>query len=191
MDEKGKLLFSISPKRYKDFKRDTYIWIGFCLIVGIIATPLALSPEKESNYIAVVGLHIFIMVSLSLIFLYFGFRMDFFAIYEKGMKVPVKPWSKLFVKDYFIPYKEIESVFVEPIENPLDAPAYFELKLKNGGVIPLSGGVTGWCLYNFLESERDLTKLYKIMQQLQLFIETQNRIEANGGKAEWMFNPSA
>jgi len=173
---RGRVLLSGNAEECRKFKRDTYLWTGWILIFIILFGNFNpdVPPIVMAEDIRVVLLYIFSVGVLLYIIIGIGARINLFAIYERGISPPAKPWSRVFAREYFIPYREIKEVNLE------NAPVYYELILKDGRRVPMKA----WWLYRFFTAG-NYKKVERFMKIVADFIEDQNGRERRGEKAEW------
>ncbi len=174
---RGKVLLSGNAEECRKFKRDTYLWMGGMLIFAILFGNFnpEMPPIIMDEDIRVVLLYIFSIGVLLYILICIGARINLFAIYERGISPPAKAWSRVFAREYFIPYREIKEVKLD------NAPVYYELILKDGKRVPMKA----WWLYKFFTA-RNYKKVEKFMKVVADFIKEQNEKERRGEKAEWI-----
>lgn len=176
---KGNTIFSIDAKKIKNAKKDAWLLLGGGLIAMIFLSNLPPGPNPffDMSNLSVLALAWFAVVGLTYFILSRGARPQQFAICEKSIAPSLKPWSKMFNKEYFIPYYEIKYIDVER--------KWGTIYLKDGRKL----SIRNWAIAQFLKSEKELEYLEELMVKIRDFVNTSNNLEKEGKSADWRFQP--
>jgi len=174
---RGRVLLSADEGRVRMYKLHAYICAISVLGLDIALLLVYISPmhgvqplfrDPVSLMVWLIPLNLML-----LLFIVIGGRVNHFAIYEKGISPPSKPWSALFAREYFIPYRDIKEVITE------DAPMYYELVLKSGKRIPI------WRPMPRFFTPEGYGKIREAMEIVADFVRDQNERERRGEGADW------
>ena len=115
------------------------------------------------NASGVLGLFIFTAISVGLILFWAGVRVQPFGIYEKGIVPPLKPWSRMFSKEYFIPYERIEKIDT----------GRWKIVEKGGR----KSNLRSWFLFNFVRSSKEADMVEDMLKKIAKLINESNITE--------------
>jgi hypothetical protein len=155
---KGKRIYVVDEERVRKHKRDTYLLIGFLFILSLGGTMFSIlywNPLVEDpgiNAPGVLALFIFSDVGVGTILFWAGIRLQPFAIYERGIVPPFKPWRKMFDKEYFIPYERIAKIDTDN----------WKIIEKNG----TKSNLRSWFLFNFVRSGREANEVERMIKEI-------------------------
>ena len=159
MEMKGRRIYVVDEKRIKKHKRDTYLLLGMGLIFIFLFDIVSSSTDSnihslffyyDKNNFKLFFAGWFMIISISMIILWGGVRVQPFAMYEGGIVPPLKPWSKMFSKGYFVPYERIKEIDVDR----------WKIIEYNGR----KSNLKSWFLFNFVRSGKEADKVAKMLE---------------------------
>ena len=156
---KGMLIYVVDEERIRKHKRDTYLLVGgsvlFSMFLGTLFSYWTLNGKMillHSSNVKFVVVAWTSICAMWLVFLWAGIRVQPFGIYERGIVPPLKPWSKMFSKEYFIPYEKMEKIDTEK----------WKIVEKNGR----KSNLRSWFLFNFVRSGKEADMVENMLKKI-------------------------
>lgn len=176
---RGKRIYVVDEERVRKHKRDTYLMLGgglsFIIALSFLPTGTevlygtVLLDFSDIKFVVVAWLSI---LSVILIILWAGVRLQPFAIYERGIMPPLKPWGKMFAKEYFIPYERIERIDTERWKI-----------IEKGG---RESNLRSWFLFNFVRSGKEADKVEDMLKVIAEILNERDVKEIREGDIQFM-----
>ncbi len=156
---KGKQIYIVDEERTRMHKRDTYLWLGTLILFVIFFGTLLSYYVLDGKMILLDILDIKFIIAawgsigaVSVVLLWAGVRVQPFAIYERGIVPPLKPWSKMFSKEYFIPYERMERIDTDR----------WKIMEKGGR----KSNLRSWFLFNFVRSGKEADRVEEMLKKI-------------------------
>lgn len=177
--DKGNVIFSNDAPKLKERKialNIAYTFIFACISILLIPSTFENPAFLFENIPWLVFTSAFITLIL-FIWINYGIRLQPFVIYEKGISPSLKPWSKLFNKNFFIPYGQAKEFRM----------SHGKMVLKNGRKITIMSPFANYFTTMNFKTLKEVDRGDMLLKKLETFIDECNRKEARGESVDWRF----
>ena len=155
---RGKLIYVVDEERIRKHKRVSFFFLipaDILFVVGLVYDFIywdEVSKDPGINFPLLLFFECLFSIVIFIVLIYNGFRVQPFGIYERGIVPPLKPWSKMFSKEYFIPYERMEKIDTDR----------WKIVEKGGR----KSNLRSWFLFNFVRSGKEADMVEEMLKKI-------------------------